>query len=210
MRGSPRGDSEETKALILKAARELFAERGMRATTVREIAAKAGVMHSLVHRYFGTKEEMAVEIIRREVEALVQFVPPVGADPAVHLAGLRKALLSLLGEGRTTLQLVVQAEIAGLQPERMLASGTRPTSLLAEWIRTRRAGVPESGLRGDDPALVAAVVNAALLSFVTMGPWVLSGVGILPEDFESREEEMVDILVHLVAEAAGIEDNQPG
>ena len=56
--GSPRGDSAVTRQVILAAARELFAAHGVDGVSVRQIAAKAGVNHALVHRYFGTKDEM--------------------------------------------------------------------------------------------------------------------------------------------------------
>lgn len=52
--------SERTSATILQAARELFAERGHSATTIRDIAAGAGVDPALVMRYFGSKDELFV------------------------------------------------------------------------------------------------------------------------------------------------------
>jgi AcrR family transcriptional regulator len=44
-----------TRALILAAARASFAERGFDSTSVRAVAARAGVDPALVHHYFGTK-----------------------------------------------------------------------------------------------------------------------------------------------------------
>ncbi len=49
-----------TRPEILAAARTLFAARGYHATTVRDIAAEAGVNAALVHHYFGTKEQVFV------------------------------------------------------------------------------------------------------------------------------------------------------
>jgi AcrR family transcriptional regulator len=49
-----------TREQILAAARRLFAERGFQATTVRGIAAEAGVDAALVHHYFGNKEQLLV------------------------------------------------------------------------------------------------------------------------------------------------------
>lgn len=50
-RGSP-----ETREEILDSARTLFAERGFTGTSIRAVAAGAGVDAALVHHYFGTKE----------------------------------------------------------------------------------------------------------------------------------------------------------
>jgi AcrR family transcriptional regulator len=49
-----------TRPKILAAARTLFASRGYHATTVRDIAAEAGVNAALVHHYFGSKEQVFV------------------------------------------------------------------------------------------------------------------------------------------------------
>jgi AcrR family transcriptional regulator len=62
-----------TRAEILAAARRKFGERGYDGTTIRAIAAEAGVNQALVHHFFGTKEQIFI--------ASVDF--PV--DPAVAL-----------------------------------------------------------------------------------------------------------------------------
>jgi AcrR family transcriptional regulator len=48
--------SQRTKAAILKAAQELFADQGYERATVREIAARAAIDPAMVIRYFGSKE----------------------------------------------------------------------------------------------------------------------------------------------------------
>jgi AcrR family transcriptional regulator len=61
----PRTESGDTRNRILTAAREEFSERGYEKTSVRGIAKAAGVDSTLVHHYFGTKEqvfEAAVEV----------------------------------------------------------------------------------------------------------------------------------------------------
>jgi AcrR family transcriptional regulator len=53
-----RRDSAATRAALLAAAQELFAERGFERATVRDIAARAGVNQALLFRYFGNKDEL--------------------------------------------------------------------------------------------------------------------------------------------------------
>jgi AcrR family transcriptional regulator len=50
--------AEQTKAVILAAARERFAESGYEAATIRTIAADARIDPSMVMRYFGNKEQL--------------------------------------------------------------------------------------------------------------------------------------------------------
>jgi len=49
-----------TRRLILKCADTLFGKRGFAATTLEDIAGKAGVHKQTVLRYFGSKEEIAL------------------------------------------------------------------------------------------------------------------------------------------------------
>lgn len=58
MRRGPRGGAEDVKAAIFAAARACFARDGYQATTIKAIAAKAGVDTKLVHYYFGTKQAL--------------------------------------------------------------------------------------------------------------------------------------------------------
>ena len=53
----PQGREAVVEALIQSAA-ALFAERGVSGVSLREIAAQAGVNHGLIHRHFGSKENL--------------------------------------------------------------------------------------------------------------------------------------------------------
>jgi len=68
--------SERTREKILMAAMELFAERGLTATNVRDIAARANISMGLMYHYFKTKEDMFTELIAisaEEVQTLNMF-----------------------------------------------------------------------------------------------------------------------------------------
>jgi AcrR family transcriptional regulator len=53
-----RRSSEQTKAVILAAARERFAKSGFERTTIRAVAADADIDPSMVMRYFGNKDRL--------------------------------------------------------------------------------------------------------------------------------------------------------
>lgn len=57
-RPGPRGGGTDVRSEILWAARELFAEQGFRGTTIRAVAARAGVDVALVPYYFGNKDAL--------------------------------------------------------------------------------------------------------------------------------------------------------
>ncbi|WP_179472223.1 TetR/AcrR family transcriptional regulator [Mycolicibacterium vinylchloridicum] len=72
--GRPRGASD-TRERILANARELFARNGIDKTSIRAIAAAAGVDSALVHHYFGTKEQLFAAAINIPVDPMTILVP---------------------------------------------------------------------------------------------------------------------------------------
>lgn len=60
--GRRRGGAD-TRGDILSAARAAFAENGYQATTIRAVAAAAGVDPALVHHYFGDKESLFAAVV---------------------------------------------------------------------------------------------------------------------------------------------------
>ncbi len=57
---------------IIEAMRESVTEVGVAGSTFERVAAKAGVSRGLLHYYFGTKERLLIEVIRRDTELRVQ------------------------------------------------------------------------------------------------------------------------------------------
>lgn len=84
----------KTRASLLAAARARFTEQGYDATTVREIAAAAGVTERTFFRYFASKEDLVysevldlVPVLRAEIVAAPPGLPA--------LAAVRDAVLEL-------------------------------------------------------------------------------------------------------------------
>jgi AcrR family transcriptional regulator len=60
----------DRRAELLGLAAHLFAERGLRATTVRDIADAAGILSGSLYHHFDSKESMVDEILRDFLDAL--------------------------------------------------------------------------------------------------------------------------------------------
>ncbi|MEV6899729.1 TetR family transcriptional regulator [Amycolatopsis sp. NPDC051372] len=69
-------DAAATKAALLDAAEQLFAERGFDRTTVRDIARRAGANQALLFRYFGSKEALFESVMTRGGFAQLEATPP--------------------------------------------------------------------------------------------------------------------------------------
>ena len=62
-RRAAEGPSSERRTDLLRLAGELFAEKGFRATTVREIADAAGILSGSLYHHFDSKESIGDEIL---------------------------------------------------------------------------------------------------------------------------------------------------
>jgi AcrR family transcriptional regulator len=69
-----------TREEILAAARDCFAERGYDRTSLRFIAARAGVDPALVRRFFGSKEDLMVAALTVAFRPSEDFAEMVSAD----------------------------------------------------------------------------------------------------------------------------------
>ncbi len=74
-----RPGAPDTRAEVLAAARASFAEKGFRGTTIRAVAAAAGVDPALVHHYFGTKDDLFVAALEIPVDPREILAPVVAA-----------------------------------------------------------------------------------------------------------------------------------
>jgi AcrR family transcriptional regulator len=63
--------SGEKAQRIIDAMRESVATRGAAGSTFEHVAREAGVSRGLLHYYFGTKERLLVEVVRRDSEIRV-------------------------------------------------------------------------------------------------------------------------------------------
>ncbi len=76
---SPRSEKQnqqikdERREKILKAAIQVFADKGYATTKITDIAAAAGMSHGLIYHYFASKEAVYAEIVEDAVQKSVQM-----------------------------------------------------------------------------------------------------------------------------------------
>jgi AcrR family transcriptional regulator len=99
---SPRELPGEKASLIVDAMRSSVAARGIAGSTFDHVAREAGVSRGLLHYYFGTKERLLVEVVRRESDVTRQRLEGgvSGAESADDvLAALVQSFEDFIGEG---------------------------------------------------------------------------------------------------------------
>ncbi|WP_017613705.1 TetR/AcrR family transcriptional regulator [Nocardiopsis salina] len=175
---------KERRQQLLEIGRELFAERGYDASSVEEIAARAGVSKPVVYEHFGGKEGIYAVVVDREMRTLLDMMgEALTADHArskIEKAAL--ALLRYVEENTTGFRVLTR--------DSHVASGTGSFASLINDIASQveHIMVAEFEERGYDPALAPMYAQALV------GMWALTGQWWL----EVRKPRREVVAAHLV------------
>ena len=151
---------------IITAMRESVAEVGIQGSTFEKVAARADVSRGLLHYYFGTKERLLVEVIRRDTEERVKNLVS-GLDGAKTVDELILAFIDTfrrtLTEERGYVYMVSELFVAGRSSAELTRElgelYHRSRTELAEVLRAKeREGVVK--LRFDAEAVVSHLIAA--------------------------------------------------
>jgi TetR/AcrR family transcriptional regulator, cholesterol catabolism regulator len=106
--GNGAGRSQR-RADMIRLAGELFAQKGFRATTVREIAEAAGILSGSIYHHFDSKESIGDEILSgflNDVLADYRSAVSAGGDPAEVLARIVRSSSHTLARHRAALTML--------------------------------------------------------------------------------------------------------
>jgi AcrR family transcriptional regulator len=152
-----RADAARNHERVLAAAQHLFAERGVRAVTMSDVAREAGVAKGTVFHRFGDRAGLALALVdeheRDLQERILRGPPPLGpgAPPTARLAAFLRALAELTVENRELL-----LEVDGATPGARYRTGA-----YRAWLQHVVLLLQELGAQGD-VALRAHVLLAPL------------------------------------------------
>lgn len=122
-----RPGAPDTRAEVLDAAKVLFAERGFSRTTIRAVASDAGVDPSLVHHYFGTKDDLFMAALALPIDPRELLGPIVAAGPDGAGERLVRTLLSVWDDPQVQPALLAVARsVIGDDGGRLVGEGFIP------------------------------------------------------------------------------------
>src|SRR5258706_1494304 len=169
---NPRADKREA---ILRAAIDVFAERGFFNAQVADVARAAGVAAGTVYLYFRSKDDLLASIFERAMrEAFAEGRAALAGvrDPAERLRVFARLHLAWLGRDRN-LAIVFQVELR----QSVKFMERLSSSLLRDYLGQPRAaivdGQPSGGFRPDVNATVAAQMFFGALDEMATN-WILS------------------------------------
>lgn len=160
-----RSDARRNRLLVLQAAAELFASRGVDSVTMDDVAALAGVGKGTLYRRFGDRSGLAAALLDERERALqrelIAGAPPVGpgAPPGDRLAAFT---------GRYTLFICANLDIVSLSESNTPGARHR-TGAHRFWIAHSRLLLRAAG--AIDPSFKAEALLAALAG-EQIGYWI--------------------------------------
>jgi AcrR family transcriptional regulator len=159
------------RSSLLEAASTLFAERGPRNVSVRQIAETAGVNHGLVHYYFGSKDGLLTAVLDQCAAAVADEVVDVGVEDPSRLYGVGGA-----------------AERHGRILAHVILDARDPRDVQSDFP-TLRVLIERLEQRGLDPVLArqrAAQVTALVLGWQLFHPFLVAAAQL--EDGATEHE----------------------
>jgi AcrR family transcriptional regulator len=137
---------------LLELAATMFAERGLRATTVRDIADSAGILSGSLYHHFKSKEQMAEEVLRDFLDwlfARYQEIVDGETDPLTRVSGLFMVSFEAI-EHRHAQVVIYQDEAKRLSSLPQFGFvDTRNREQRKMWVDVLKQGVAEGCFRPD-------------------------------------------------------------
>jgi AcrR family transcriptional regulator len=160
---------ETKKQDIVRAALELFARKGFRGTTTRDLATHAEVNEAIIFRYFNTKEELYRAILEEKVSqsrdqpcAELEELARSGDDRA-FLEAVGQKFLEKHEQDTTFMRLLLFSALEGHELSEMFVGVLAARDPLAEYFARR---MEQGAIQQMDPHLAARLFIGMFVSFV--------------------------------------------
>ncbi|OBF27187.1 transcriptional regulator [Mycobacterium sp. ACS1612] len=170
-RGRPVGaDSAETRARILRAARDVINERGFEGANFQAIASRAGISRPTMHYYFHAREEIFECLIAESYSIVADCIAQAKGEDTL-LNQLSKFVIAMHRSGLTDRSMLQFAITARLESRRRFSLREQPSPVVSAVHGFYTAIVEQAVARGEIAADtdVGAVVNLLLALFLGMG-----------------------------------------
>lgn len=186
---------------LLTLAATMMAERGLRATTVRDIADAAGILSGSLYHHFKSKEEMVDEVLRSFLDWLFgryQQIIDTEPNPLERLKGLFMASFEAI-EHRHAQVVIYQDEAKRLSSQpRFAYLEARNREQRKMWVDVLQQGIDKGHFRPDiDVDLVYRFIRDTTWVSVR---WYQPGGGLTAEQVGAQYLSIV---------LGGITANQP-
>lgn len=196
--------ARRTRAAILAAAEDLFAEHGFAATRLEDVAERVGIRRASIVYHFRDKTELYDAVLESVLGDLLSRTEAALSQPGPLGPRVDAAVSAWVDcvAARPTLARLLLREIADGASDRMpmLLRHTRPFFDVIGRVMAERRDDPLLASPGVDPVLVASTIAGGTVFFVAAMPALLPerGITLDPERIEALREAVLRITRRLV------------
>lgn len=188
---------EETRHRILSAARAIYADKGSRGTTTREVADRADVNEATLFRHFGTKGQLLTEMLEyfgpsKDVPALLEEVRAIDSLEG-QLVCLGLGVVESLRQREDLIKVTMAEEVAN--PNGLTCTWRGVSKAHAEISSFLSEKVKRGDLRGDPNSLTRLLMSLFFAYVMSRKIW---------NDCEASVEEAVKMMVNLFLNGARV------
>ena len=189
-------DGDDASVAILRSTGELLARKSPSEVTLREIAKHAGVNYGLIHRHFGTKDELVLQLFR----AFSDYGGSLMRDTGSIYTALQQAFNAESGAFAEIFAWVILDRV---EPERVWADRSLMGELAEQIETTWQQGTPPPLTRQRfDPRVLATFASLVISVWEFYAPYVAVMGDYADRDPGEVKAEVLDLLQLLVAATA--------
>jgi AcrR family transcriptional regulator len=196
-----------TRDRLLAVSRQVFAARGYRGASIRDITRAADANLGAITYHFGTKQKLYEAVLSGAFDEIAQRVEAasrVDGGPAIQLAAVVRALFQFFREA---------PEVPHLAVHELAAGGGLP-AFVGPYLRRNldtirrlvEAGIATGQFRQVEPNLVAFSLFSQAIWFAIVGRSVMT-IARMPLDHDQMAQRMelhvIDIITRFLAQEAG-------
>jgi AcrR family transcriptional regulator len=191
-------EPDGAKGAILRAAAELMAERSPSEVTLREVAARAGVNYGLIHRHYGTKERLLVEIFQEFTD---YGAAQIRASATIHEAIERTFTLDSGGFAR----ILSWVALDGVPAEKTFPDSSG-MAVFQDLIGTAWRDGDGFERRGEfDPRIVSSFVMLMISVWDFFAPYMQQVDDWGDRDLDDAHREVLELMQALVSAVAPLD-----
>jgi AcrR family transcriptional regulator len=183
MNTRPKG-RDQIRAALIASTLELLETHGLE-ISIRQIAERADVPHSVIGRYFGSKDEL--------VRSAIESTLPAAREDATQFDDAEQAAKAMFDSGverPERIRILAQLLQAGMDPRDIRTESPMMTAL-TKLIAERE---PDHA----DPRIIAAAITALSMGWVLAGNYIVDHTDLGMLDRDEVHEELKGLLLRLL------------
>lgn len=181
----PRG-REAIKEAILQVTEKLLAKHSPTEISLRQIAKAANINHSLIHRYFGTKENVILAVHERIISKLGEQFSVIDS-----LDGNVEMLFKISEQNPSRRILLARAMLDGADPH-LIRHHFPTVQKLIELLKKKKGEAAEPSEY--DAETLAAFFAGAVMGWFLYEPFLLASTGLENRNKDKVHGQIIEIL----------------